>query len=252
MPDLPRHESLAELLAAEEVDAVILATPAATHLDDARLASEAGLPALVEKPPAATAAEAGEMAGLARAPWIGFSRRFEPGLERLRSRVPAEGELELELELHHRGAWGAYTVTDDVLAAVGTHLIDLAMWLSRSDIAGATTAEVEPEHARATLKLGRGSALISCRKSAPHRDRVEVRQGGRTVARHVGNGTLTRVVQRLRRPTSTALVALLAAQLEEFAAAARGEPASTLATAADGAAVMEAMEAIRAAGNGHR
>ena len=62
----------------------------------------------------------------------------------------------------------------------------------------------------------------------------------------------TCVVQRLRRPTSTALVALLVAQLEEFAAAARGEPASTLATAADGAAVMEAMEAIRAAGNGRR
>ena len=49
------------------------------------------------------------MAALDPAPWIGFNRRFEPGLARLRSKVPAKGELDLSIELHHPPGPGAPT-----------------------------------------------------------------------------------------------------------------------------------------------
>lgn len=252
-PELPRYESAADLIADGAVDALVLATPAAAHLADARLAAEAGLPALVEKPPAATAEEAAAMAALDPAPWIGFNRRFEPGLARLRSKVPAEGGLDLSIELHHpTGSWGSYVVSDDTLAASGTHLIDLARWLTRSEIERVEQADVEPTRARADLVLARGRASISCMSGARHRDRVEVRQAEDLVVAYRADGPIRRILGRLARPTATALVALQAAELGEFASAARGGHAPSLATAADGLAVMSAMEAIRAAGTAPR
>jgi predicted dehydrogenase len=234
------------MLAAGGIDALILATPAAAHLEDAALAAAAGVPTLVEKPPAADAAQAAAMADLHPAPWVGFNRRFEPGIARLRSRVPPEGSLDLSLVLHHpAGSWGSYVVSDDVLAATGCHLIDLARWLSGSEIEAVRSSEVTPAHLSTELELGRGRASISCRKGAPHRDRVEVRHEGRSVERHTGDGLLRRLSQRIARPTVTGLVALLVSELEQFASASRGGPAPNLATAADGAAVMAAMDTVR-------
>src|SRR5438876_8646929 len=62
--DTPGYGSAAELIAAGGVDALVLATPAATHLADARLAAAAGLPTLVEKPPAPDAPAARALAEL--------------------------------------------------------------------------------------------------------------------------------------------------------------------------------------------
>ena len=57
-----------------------------------------------------------------------------------------------------------------------------------------------------------------------------------------GSGAIT---GRLRPPSEHPLVASLAAELESFAAAARGERRAELATARDGVAVMAAIEAAR-------
>ncbi len=65
-PGVPAFTSAAELIGARVVDALVLLTPAAVHLADARLAANAGLPTLVEKPPASTLAEAFELARLER------------------------------------------------------------------------------------------------------------------------------------------------------------------------------------------
>ena len=91
-----RHASYADLAADPEVDAVYVATPHPMHRDSAVLALEAGKPVLVEKPFAMNAAEAGEIAGLARerglfameAMWT----RFLPHMVEIR-RLLAAGEL---------------------------------------------------------------------------------------------------------------------------------------------------------------
>src|SRR5687768_16265975 len=72
-PGVPAYPSASELLAAAEVDGLVVATPAAAHLEDARAAAAAGIPTLVEKPPAANAGEAAALAEVRPLPRVGFN-----------------------------------------------------------------------------------------------------------------------------------------------------------------------------------
>src|SRR5207302_2815366 len=63
-PGVPSFGGAAELLAARAADVLVLATPAAAHVPDAPLAAAAGVPTLVEKPPAPTAGEAAQLAAI--------------------------------------------------------------------------------------------------------------------------------------------------------------------------------------------
>ena len=259
VPGLPSFPDAATMIAAGGIDAIVLATPVSTHLADARRAEKAGLPTLVEKPPAMSAEEAAALASIVPPPWIGFNRRFDPRLARLRAAVPANGDVALSLDLHYgTGSWRPYAVSDDALFAVGTHLIDLARWLTRSDVHRARAVTLGPNRAVLELELTRGPARISCATDQPPRDRIEVRNGaGRQIARHDGVGlwpqahllmTMLRDpnLRRLIQPASrTSLVRLLIRELEAFASAARGGEASSLATAADGLAVMSVVDAAR-------
>ena len=65
-PDVRIAEDAEPLLNDDEVDAIIVATPAATHFELARLALQAGKHVLVEKPLAQTVSEVDELAALAR------------------------------------------------------------------------------------------------------------------------------------------------------------------------------------------
>jgi len=62
-----RHGDYAALVTDPEVDVVYVATPAPRHLEDSRLALDAGKPVLVEKPFTMDAAEAQELVAAARA-----------------------------------------------------------------------------------------------------------------------------------------------------------------------------------------
>ena len=244
-PDVARFSSAAELLAARAADVLVLATPAAAHLPDARLAAEAGVPTLVEKPPAPTAREASELAGLEPPPWIGFNRRFEPAVRELRDAASAAKSVELSLLLRtRRSSWRPYEVDDEILLDLGTHLVDLALWLT-----GAEAARVEGRVARlrASVRIeladDRGRADIECVGNRPYRERFEVRVARTTVARYTRGG-IRSFVRGTR--TGNPLVQSLVNQLEAFARAARGSAEPDLATAADGLRVMEILEVARA------
>lgn len=58
---LPRYDSVAELVAAEQVDGIIVASPDHTHLEHAVAGLEHGLVVLTEKPMVTTTAEATEL-----------------------------------------------------------------------------------------------------------------------------------------------------------------------------------------------
>jgi predicted dehydrogenase len=246
---VPGFASAEELLAAGGVDALVLATPAAAHLADARLATAAGLPVLVEKPPAADLAEAVELAGLQPAPWIGFNRRFDDGVARLRAAVPPGAEVGVFLEIsYRRGGWGAHTVRDDALTDLGPHLVDMARWLTGADVTEVRRAAVSPERADFDLVLGAARARIRCATDRPHHERIEVRhRDGGQVGRLVRGGLIAAVRGRIGPLGPHPLVASLTAQLETFASAARGEPAPVLGRAEDGIAVMAVLEAVRTA-----
>jgi myo-inositol 2-dehydrogenase/D-chiro-inositol 1-dehydrogenase len=90
----------AELFAAGDVDAVLIASPTSTHVDLIAAAVRAGIPALREKPIDLDIARVDSIRDAVRvsgAPVaLGFNRRFDPAFASVRARVAAGeiGELE--------------------------------------------------------------------------------------------------------------------------------------------------------------
>jgi predicted dehydrogenase len=240
---------LGEMLDGVEVDGVILATPVHARLGDAERAAAAGLAVLAEKPPARSAAGAAALAALTPAPWVGFNRRFDAGARAVRQAVPAEGPVQLRLEIgYRRRSWRAFAVRDEALLDLGPHLVDWARWIGSCEVVEVACSELTTDRVTAELVLsGGGRATIRAATNRPHAERVEVRDGsGRLVARHRLGGLAAAVAGRVRRGAPDALVASLAGQLEAFAAAIRGEAPGDLGTAADGLAAMTVIDAARA------
>jgi predicted dehydrogenase len=240
------HPSAAELIASGGIDAVVVASPPELHLEQAALATGAGLPCLVEKPPAPDAAGARELTALDPAPWIGFNRRFASA-GALRTEVPGDGPLDLELEIHYRReSWNPVAVRDDALADLGAHLTDLARHLSGGGDAQVRRATVGPGHADIELELARGRARLSAAIDRPYRERTVVRRpDGRELAAVSTPGPVRGLLHRLRGREHP-LVASLRAQLEALARAARGGDPGPLATARDGVRAMLLVDEARA------
>lgn len=93
---VPAFDSYEDLLAAPDLDAVVIATPAARHAAMARQALQAGKDVLVEKPLALTLAEGRELVSLAerasRILMVGHVLRYHPGVEAL-DRLIRAGDL---------------------------------------------------------------------------------------------------------------------------------------------------------------
>jgi predicted dehydrogenase len=257
-PDPVRRERIAggrpafadarALLAGTDVDALVLATPAAAHLADARAAAAAGIPVLVEKPPAPDRDAAAALAALEPAPYVAFNRRFDPALAALRRATPAGAEVAVVAEIsYRRGAWGAHAVADDALLDLGPHLVDLARWITGADVTRVRRAAVTAARADFDLELGAARARIRCATDRLHHERVEVRhRDGTLVGRHRVGGPVRAVLGRLR-PGPHPLVASLTAELEAFARTVRGDLDPVLGRAADGVAVMAVLDEVRAA-----
>jgi UDP-N-acetylglucosamine 3-dehydrogenase len=236
-PGVPAFASAADMLGARVVDALVLATPAHAHVEDALTAAAAGIPVLIEKPPAPTARDVERLVALDPQPFVGLNRRFEPPLRELRAAAHAADSVDLRLVLHRRhGSWPSHEAADPVALDLGPHLVDLAFWLS-----GAEAEHVggQADENRLTMRIelrdARGTAQIDCALGRPYREVVEARglgsfrRGGWRAA--LGGG-------------ESPLVDSLARQLESFARAVRGGDEPDLATAADGLRVMRALECV--------
>lgn len=233
-----------ELLAAESPAALVVAAPTPVHLQLAQLAAAAGVPALVEKPPARDPEEAERLAGLDPQPWVGLNRRFLQGAE-LAAAVPVSGWLELDLALSYpRAGWDAHDAADPALLDVGIHLIDLAAFLTASRPLAVRGARLSAKEAEFELELGRGRARIAGCTDARWREEVTVRDRGGRVA---GSSRLNRrraLGRRLRglgEPLAESLAAQLAALARELS---RGDGTTSLATAAEGLEAMRVAAAV--------
>src|SRR6266536_3503791 len=91
--DVQVFAGLEELLAATEVDIVIISTPIQTHLPLAELAMRAGADVLLEKPPTASLAEFAAFSAVVAAPpparHVGFPAHASKATLTLASMVPA-------------------------------------------------------------------------------------------------------------------------------------------------------------------
>lgn len=233
-----------ELLAGAEVDAVVVATPAASHAAVAATAAAAGIATLVEKPPAPDGAGAAELATLVPEPVIAFNRRFLQARE-LAPTLPASGWLELDLELRfRRGAWGAHEVRDDALLDAGVHLIDLAMALTGAAPLCVRGARVEAERASLELELGRGRARIAAATDRRHLERVQVAdRSGRVLGRSRVGGVRGRLAAF--HGETAPLVISLRRQLEALAEFLSSGENAGLARARDGVLALAVVDSAR-------
>jgi predicted dehydrogenase len=240
------HADVRTLLDEARPEAVVLATPVHHHLDDARAASDAGVPALLEKPPAPDATTAAELTALGLPPWIAFNRRFDPGAARVRAQVMGRNDLDLRFELaYRRRSWSPVQVHDDALLDLGPHLVDWARWITDGELAHVQTQELRPSRAVVRMRTRCGPATLVAVTDARHRELIEVRSGnGALVARHSLGGLVGAVRGRLPGRDHP-LVTTLAAEIDEFARVVRGELPTRLATAADGLAAMRVLDAAR-------
>jgi predicted dehydrogenase len=247
-PGVPAHESIRALINAGDVDALIIATPTRFHVADARCAAEASLPALLEKPPGLNVGEASAIRALNPPPWIAFNRRFEPGITRLKDELPRHNDIHLRLELHYRrGAWKPFDMHDDALLDLGPHLIDLARWLTDSEILWARALSLHEHRVEFEVRLARGHAAIACSNNSPYRELIDLKDSrARVNCSYKRGGLLSGIVAKFQPHRENPLVRPMVGQLEAFGRAVRGNLEGTsLATATDGLAVMSVIDAVR-------
>jgi predicted dehydrogenase len=134
------------------VDAVLVASPDATHVAISLAALAAGKPVLCEKPLAPTLAEAEPLLAAARAPGappfaVGFMRRFDPGYAALAGAVASGrlGAVRLVHQLSRGVRAGPGTTSATLLTGSAVHDLDIVPWLLGSpavEVAWAAPAAV--------------------------------------------------------------------------------------------------------------
>lgn len=129
-----------ELIAAGDLDGVIVATPPATHADIVRAAIEADLPTLVEKPLTTSRADAEALLALAEdsgvAVMVDHTYLFHPGFRAMKREALVLGRLQALRTAG--GNWGPFRDDVDVLWDWGPH--DVALCL---DLVGDQPVKVE-------------------------------------------------------------------------------------------------------------
>lgn len=246
-PEIPAYENVQSLIRAGGIDALVISVPTRFHLAYARCAAEAGLPSLVEKPPGVDVQEAEALQALKPTPWVAFNRRFEPGLMALKENIPNAQGFRLRLELHYRRTtWKPFDMQDDALLDLGPHLIDLARWLAESEVRSTRTLSLDEQHAEFELELTHGRVAVVCSTNRPYCERMEIIDAaGRLRASYRRGGIVSGIMARLSPKVANPLVNSLISELEAFSQAVRGGSSGSLASAADGFAVMSAIEAVR-------
>ncbi len=133
--------SLEEAIAANAMDAVLIATPGQFHLSALQAVINAGLPTLCEKPLTPDAESAlkvveAEVAGGRKLIQVGFMRRFDAGYMELREIIGDQGYGDLlALRCQHRNPAVPEAYTNEMLIPDSVvHEIDTVRFLTNSPI----------------------------------------------------------------------------------------------------------------------
>jgi predicted dehydrogenase len=134
LPGARRTASLDELLAAEDLDAVAIATPVPTHAELARRVIAAGKHCFVEKPLAQSVEDAQAVVDAAaeagRTLMVGHLLEYHPGLERLRELVDADELGEVRYIYGNRLNLGKLRSEENALWSLGAHDVSVVLRLA--------------------------------------------------------------------------------------------------------------------------
>jgi predicted dehydrogenase len=279
--DLERsYASVDALLGDPDVDAVWICSPNHLHAAHVARCAAAGKHVLVETPLApsvrapAAAIDAARRAGVTLG--VGYQHRFRPAHRRLLDLVRggAVGEVGL-VRIHRFWRWPYYADMDTagppawrrspaesggwVTNDLGSHLIDLVLWLTGlpATLAGAALATqrfaVETEDTAALLLSLGGAAIGVVETSAANASpgsRIEIYGDGGWIRAEdtlTGEGRIVTSAGEEARFPAPAACEPYAAEVADFVGAVRGQP-SMGAGGGDGAAVVALLEAASAAG----
>ena len=180
-PEAGRAGSLEELLE-QDLDGIVIATPSALHADQAAAALERGLAVFCQKPLARDAEETQRVLEAARTAdrllAVDLSYRHVEALRAAHEQLAsgAIGQLHtIDLVFHNAYGPDKPWFTDPELAGggclidLGTHLVDLALWLTSGKAVGVETARTlslhghaVEDHATAELSIGEVRARVAC------------------------------------------------------------------------------------------
>lgn len=203
------HTDIGAFLADPQLDAVIIASPDRLHAQQAMQTAAAGKHLFVEKPMTTSVADAKALVGACRerslSLAVGYHLRWHQGHREVK-RLISEGSLGKVLEMAVQwtyapspGDWRADSSTGRwwSLAAVGTHCIDLCLWLMagcgsvhriESELTPATGNSGHDESARLKLHFDSGATAkvySSVKERGPRLVEIHCEQGS-----IVCNGTL--------------------------------------------------------------
>jgi predicted dehydrogenase len=176
-PSLRRYASFGDVLADPDVEAVVLATPIATHAELTGAALTAGKHVFVEKPLAMDAAQASALVEQARASerllFVGYVFLHHPALAALEQRVASDPIRHLQLCWRKLG-----TFDSDLVWNLAVHEISLALRLTRSEPSELTllhrhgvVTECDVLWARFGMRSG-DACLLSIDRCAPDARKV--------------------------------------------------------------------------------
>ncbi|RFA13525.1 inositol 2-dehydrogenase [Subtercola boreus] len=260
-------DSAEEVFASGEVDAVLIASPTATHVDLLSAAIDAGIPALCEKPIDLDISRVDALRGRVASSGVpialGFNRRFDAGFAEARRRVAAGeiGDIE-QLSIISRDPSAppaAYVgVSGGIFRDMTIHDFDMARFFVSDivEVSATGTRTFDPgarEHgdfdtAVTVLRAASGAivTITNSRHSAVGYDQRIEAFGAKGMLHVANEGTSlvsvsTAVAVEARPPYQDFFLeryaGAYAAELEEFIRLARGE-ASTSPTFEDGRAAL--------------
>ncbi len=247
-----RYTALDAMLAAEDLEAVLVCSPPACHLQHAEECADAGVATLVEKPPGVTLEQACKLAALRPEPVIGFNRRFARGLPTGRRAVGNASRVTAIFDAPP-GDWDRGGTPADPLLDLGSHLVDLGCWITGTSPARGRAVEVASGRVGFEIEMTDGLRLhAECGAATSYRELIEVRaENGETRTWRWPAPVRWSAAERLRRNRSP-LVDSWRAQLRAFAGFVRSGDPGRLALARQCIQVMAALDLVRASAAGSR
>jgi predicted dehydrogenase len=271
IPGCVGFSSADALLQRGTVDAVIVATPPATHTVVATLALRAGLPVLVEKPLAPSLEEVRQLERVAACStgslMVGFTRRYWDPVRKLRAQLASRHVNSATVHCmicSNVDAWAPISGRVDVLEDLGPHQFDTLRYIFDREISAIRARWLDPDTIKMRLELG-AEVVAECQAGYAQRssESIHLRCGGRAYRMHADSERITPAagqlrwildlsdaVQRRLRRVTTSIHRSFEQQLASFCDYARSATIPEPGIAA-GLAVTRAIEAARrSAANG--
>jgi predicted dehydrogenase len=137
-PDARVTGEFAEMIAADDLAAVVIATPVPTHFPLAKAALEAGKHVFVEKPPAMHVAEMEELITIAEARGLvlmpGHLLLYHPGVQKLKELVEEDELGEVLVVYGNRQNLGKIRKDENALWSLGVHDLSVILYLIQEEI----------------------------------------------------------------------------------------------------------------------